>query len=354
MPTYAPASATVSYTPAILATLNDYLNETLIPQGYVKAAFTGFTFGNQPGNEGLGGLARPAVKLPSGLRRPERKTGEGTQAEAILNLETAGNMQAFYDLQTLNTAVNQGGTKIFTPWAHYSTYVAQSRTQRVENSGSGKLYDIYKSQLEQNTRDAFRKLETDLLGTNTDINHSTGQDELVGVQHWNAASPSTGTQHGLDRSVYIPFRNQTKTTTSFAATGLDDMDDFYYAMAGTNGNEAPDCIWTDDTQHSRYARQAMAVHRLVGSLQSPDLGVSGTLYFRGIPLIWTPDWAANRMDWLNTGSIRPMVLSGCDWESETPGKPNNVAIDGEKRWYFTGALLQLRPEASGVQTISGA
>ena len=29
MPTYAPASATVTYTPAILATLNEYLNETL-------------------------------------------------------------------------------------------------------------------------------------------------------------------------------------------------------------------------------------------------------------------------------------------------------------------------------------
>lgn len=352
MPTYAPASATVTYTPAILATLNEYLNETLIPQGYVKTLFTGLLFGNQPGNEGLGGLARPAVKLPS-FRRPERKMGEGTQAEAILNFETAGNMQAFYDLASLNTSINQGGTKIFTPWAHYSTYVAQARTQRVENSGAGKLYDIYKSQLEQNTRHAFRKLETDLVGTNTDINHGTGQDELPGVQHWNSTSPTT-TCNGLNRTTYTPFRNQTATTASFAATGLDDMEALHYTIAGTNGNESADVIITDDTQHARFSKQAMAIHRLVGSLQSPDLGVSGTLYFKGIPLVWTPDWPASRMDWLNTGHIRPMVLAGCDWEQETPGKPNNVAIDGEKRWYFTGAILTLRPETNGVHTISAA
>lgn len=352
MPTFAPVSATVTYTPAILATLNEYLNQTLIPQGYVKTAFTGYLFGSQPGNEGLGGLMRPAVKLPS-MERPERKTGEGTQAEAILNFETAGNMQAFYDLASLNTAINQGGTKIFTPWAHYSTYVAQARTQRVENSGAGKLYDIYKSQLEQNTRHAFRKLETDLLGTNTDVNHGTAQDELPGLQHWNSTSPTT-TCHGLSRTTYTPFRNQTKTTTSFAATGLDDMEDFFYTMAGTNGNEQPTAIWTDDTQHARFAKQAMAVHRLVGSLQAPDLGVSGTLYFKGIPLIWTQDWPASRMDWISASQLRPMVLAGCDWESEEPGKPNNVAIDGEKRWYFTAALLNLRPEINGVHTISGA
>ncbi len=352
MPTYAPVSATVVYTPSVLATLNDYMNETLIPQGYVKTLFTGLLFGNQPGSDGTDATLRPKVKLPE-FRRPMRKTGEGTQAEMILNFETGGNMQAFYDLQSLDTGIYQGGTKIFTPWAHYSTYVAMARTQRKENSGAGKQYDLYKSMLEQKTRHAFRKLETDLVGANTDINHSTAQDEFAGVQHWNSTTPTT-VSNGLDRNVYTPYRNQTKTTASFAATGLDDMDDFHYAMAGTNGNEAPDVIITDDTQHARYSKQAMAVHRLVGSLQSPDLGTSGTLYFKGIPLIWTPDWAANRMDWLNTGYIHPMVLAGCDWEQETPGKPNNVAIDGESRWYFTGAVLQSRPETNGVHTITAA
>lgn len=351
MPTYTPVSSTVVQTPSILATLNDYMNESLIPQGYNRKAFTGFLFGQQPGDEAA--VGRSAPKIPSGVMRPERKTAEGSQIEMILNFETGGNMQAFYDLATLDTGIYQGGTKIFSPWPHYSTYVAMARTQRKENSGAGKQYDIYKSMLEQKTRQAFTKLETDLLSTNTNVNHGSAQDELPGIQHWNSTSP-TSDLFGLTRSTYTPYANQTKTTASFAATGLDDMEDFWYTMAGTNGNESPDTIWTDDTQHARYAKQAMAVHRLVGSLQSPDLGVKGVLYFKGIPLIWTQDWPATRMDWLRSEFIHPRVLAGCDWEQETPGKPNNVAIDGESRWYFTPALLVSRPETNGVHTISGA
>lgn len=351
MPTYAAASSTVVQTPAVLATLNDYANQTLIPQGYVRTAFFGSMWGGEAMNLGL--AQRPKVKLPD-FRRATRKMGEGTQAEMILNFETSGNMAAFYGLQTLATGIYLGGTKVFSPWGHYSTYTALPRTTAKENTGAGKQYDLAKSQLEQSTRQAFTKLETDALSTNTDINHNTSQNELAGLQHWNASSPSTGTQHGLDRSVYTPFRNQVVTTTSFAATGVDDMDAMYYATAGTNGNEPCDVIWTDDTQHGRYAKQAQAIHRITGSLNGADLAAGGTLTFRGIPLIWHPSWPASRMDWLNNEYIHPYVLTGCDWEEETPGKANDVAIAYELRKYFTPAILVSRPETNGVHVINGA
>lgn len=349
MPTYAPVSRTTVETPAVLATLNEYMNKTLIPQGYVRTVFYGLLFGGQD-EPGLG--ARPKVPIPS-FRRPERKTVGGTQAEHILNFETQGNMQAFYDLGTLNTAINQGGTKVFSPFAHYSTYVAMARTQSKENSGPGKQYDILKSMLEQDMRFAVRKLETDLLSTNTDVNHNTGQDSMPGLRHWNSTSPSSGTILGLDRSVYTPFRNNIATITSFAATGIDQMQAMWYTTSGTNGNEAPDVIITTPTLHGYIAKQQQAIHRIIGSLENGDQGVR-VLKYNDIPVMHTPDWPSGRQDWLNTEYLKAYVLEGCDWEQETPGKPNNVAITAEQRWYFTGTVMHLRPETNAVITVSGA
>lgn len=351
MPTYAPVSSTVVQTPAILATLNDYMNDTLIPQGYTRTLMYGLCFGpaKEPGVE-----SRPKVPIPSFMRPKQHRGYEGTQAEAILNFETSGNMQAFYDLQSLNTAINGGGTKAFTPWAHYSTYTAIARTTAKENSGAGKQFDLAKSQLEQEMRKATRTLETDLLSTNTDINHGTGQNSLVGLRHWNSTSPSSGTVHGIDRSVYIPFRNNTVSdVTSFASNGIDTMQSMWYSTSGTNGNQPVSFIATTTTIHGYIAKQMRSVHRINGDLSGGDLGVK-TLNFNGVPVIHSPDWPSQRMDWINSEDLHTYVLAGCDWDMETPGKPNNVAIEGEKRWYFTPALMHLRPETNGLIVVTGA
>lgn len=353
MPTYAPVSSTVVQTPSVLATLNDYMNETLIAQGYVEHEIYGLLFGAEPrGQMGIASL-NPTVPIPS-FRRPQRKTASGTQAEMILNFETAGNMTAFYDLSEYATGIYQGGTKIFTPWAHYRTAVAMSRTQKAENSGSGKQYDILKSQLEQNHRQALTTLNTHLLSTNTDINHNSAQHQVVGLRHWNSTSPSTGTQHGLDRSVYTPFRNNTTTISSFAATGIDDMDLFYYTTAGTNGNRPVDVIFMHNTPHSYLAKALRSAHRIVGSLDGADAVGKGTVPFRGVPTVWSPNWPTGRQDWLNTKDLYAFVLAGSDWAMETLPKRNNVAIAYEAEWFFACAVMHARPECNGVVTVSGA
>ena len=350
MPTYAPVSSTVVYTPAVLATLNDLMNETLIPEGYVRCLNYGIFFG-PPREPGLQG--RPAVPIPS-FRLPKKHTGEGTQAEMILNFESTGNIQSFYDLAPLNTAINQGGTKIFTPWAHYSTYAAIGRTQKVENSGAGKQYDILKSTLEQETRAATRRIETDILSTNTDINHNTGQDSLVGLRHWNSDSPSTGTLFGLNRATYTPYRNNTATISSFAATGIDQMQAMWYTTSGTNGNQPVDMIETTPTIHGYIAKQLQSIHRIVGgSANGGDLGVK-TIPFNDIPILHSPDFPSGRMDWINTADLHTFILQGCNWATETPGKPNDRAIGFEERWYWTAALMHARPETNATMAVSGA
>jgi hypothetical protein len=132
------------------------------------------------------------------------------------------------------------------------------------------------------------------------------------------------------------------------------MDTVYYAVAGTQGGRGADMIWTSSTQQGRYTKQAQAIHRLTGDLNGVDLGVSGVPLFRGIPIMWHPSWPSGRMDWLTATVIHPRILKGCNWEQETPGKPNNVAIEYELRKYFTANLLVSRPEANAVHVISGA
>lgn len=350
MPLYAPVSATTVYNPSVLATLNEYANTELIAQGYTENLWYGFLFGSDR-RPGLGD--RPKYAVPD-FRRPERKTMEGTQAEWIVNFETAGNMRAFYDLTEFTDQINQGGTKLFTQWAHYRTRVAMSRTQARENSGSGKQFDILKGMLDQDDRYALTKLETDLLSTNTDISHSAAQDEVVGLRHWNSTAPTTGTRAGINTAVFTPFRNNIATCTSFAATGIDDMEAMSYTTGAMNGHRSVDCIWMNQTQHGYFVKQAQAIHRIVGGLGSGDPSTNKTLMFKGIPLIWHSLWPANRQDWINTKELKALVLKGDDWDVESPGKPSNVALAYDQVRFFTCATIHVRPETNGVLTVSGA
>jgi len=349
MPTYAPVSSTVVQTPSVLATLNDYANEELVPQGYVRELMYGLLYG--PAMEpGLG--SRPKVPIPS-FRRPQKHTGSGTQVEMILNFETSGNMQAYNDLETLNTGIYQGGTKIFSDFADYTTYVGLSRAQALRNTGSGKQFDLLKSMLQMEDRKATTTLETDILSTNTDIDRAGGQKSLPGIRHWNSTSP-TSTLFGLNRTVYTPYKNNVATIASFATGGLDGMESFFYTTSGTNGNDPVDLILTTPTVHGYYTKQAQAVHRLVGDLSGVDLGVKGVVYFRGIPMLWSPRHPSGRQDWINTADLHTWVLAGNNWDSETPGKPNNLAVKYEQRRYFSPALMHARPETNGVITVTAA
>lgn len=348
MPTYAPVSATVVSTPALLATLNELANKTLIPQGYIQSPFCGALFGI---NQDLGLAGIPKVKIPN-FKKPTRMTGSGTQHERIVNFESTGNMRAFYAGTEFTNTMPQGGTKLFVQPAHYRTYNAQFRTDRVENSGSGKQYDLFKASSEQVIREAFYKLETDLLSTNTDTNHNTSQFELPGIRHLNSTSPSTGTRAGIDTSVYTPFANNTATVASFATGGLDAMESMHYTTAGKNGDSPVSVIFTTEAIHRYYSKQAMAIHRLVGSLNGVDLGTTGVLSFKGTPIIHTNRWPSGRMDFLETANIDAVVWEGCDWVMERLPKRNNVAMAEEVQWFFTPALMFYRPEANGVLSVT--
>lgn len=349
MPSYTPVSGTVIQTPPVLATLNLYKNKVLIPQGYTDNPFSGLLFGDPPGDDGAG--ERPKFPIPTS-RRPKRETASGTQVEMVLNFETASNVQTYRGVQELATGIYQGGTKIFSPWAQYTTFVAIARDQNLHNAGGGKQYDLLKSQLEQNTRATISRLETDALSTNTDVVEGT-QDEIAGIQHIVSTSPTT-TCHGLNRTTYTPFRNQTGTIASFAATGLDTIDTFLDTIAATNGGRNPDIAFTTSTIMGYVRKQLMAVHRIVGSLDDADAGAGGVPKFRGVPLVWVPGWASTNMTFLTTADMHAFIEQGSNWDMQSYAPPADMAVTGMQRWFFHCALLHARHECNGVLTVSAA
>lgn len=348
MPTYAyPTRSDTVLNPAVVATLNDLMQKEAVPQAYTQTVLLGLIFdaAREPG------LMRPGVKLPS-FRAPKRKTMGGSRAELPINFETAGNIQSFYDLDPLTTNINPGPTKCWADWAYYTCYVAQSRTEKMENSGPGKQLDLLRERQNQEMRAATRQMETDLFSTNTDVSH-TSQKSFTGLRHWNSTSPSTGTVFGLDRAVYTPWRNTASTVSSFATGGLDGMQTMYYSTSGTNSNEPVDIILTTSTVHGYYIKQAQAIHRIVGSLGSIDLSTP-VAKFMDIPIVHSSDVPSGTQHWLNTANMFGIVQEGSNWAEESPGKPNDVAIAYEKRFYFAGALMHSRMEKNGVITVSAA
>lgn len=347
MPTYAYPSSTVVRDTPTMATLQSVLNQQDIPQSFRECMLLGYLLNaaKQPGLE----IQGTDLQMPSVGVSPKIKRMRGPYAEVFVNFESGVTAQEFRGLQSLSTAIGEGPTTALTPWAYYTCYVAISHTQKIENSGGNKRLDILMSNQNKEIRGLCRRMEGHLWGTNTDIVAGT-QNQFAGIGHRIAISPSTGTNEGLSRSTFTPWRNATTTSVgSFASGGLDAMRAMILGISGVNQREKPHLAMTTTTVQGYCYKALEGIHRVVGTLGNTDLGTSGLPVYMGIPIAGTDDCTAGYIYYMNFDYLWSLIHADAEWSEHIPGEPANQLVDGQKRYVFGAAPLMIsRLERFGV------
>ena len=340
MPTYAYPTRSKTLDTATVATLEDQLNEQDIPQAYRNGLLVQLVLraAREPGLE----LQGQNLKLPDvGVKR---RTMGGTRAEVFVNFEAGVTAQAFRGLTVLNTSLADGPTVTYSDYAYYTCYVAQSGTEKIENTGAMKRLDILRSRQSQEIRTLVRTMEADLWTTNTDTTAGS-QDSFAGLRHKVKLDPTTSTTiQGLSQSTFTPWRNQYVTSVgSFAANGPDNMRAQYYATAGVNAMEPIDLWITTSTVAGYYVKQAEGIHRVVGNIggAGTDLSSARLPVHMGVPVIHTDDCTSGYMFGLNFKYFENVIHEGADWTDIIPGAPNDQWVEGQHRWVFGAAPLMV-------------
>lgn len=348
MATYAYPTRTKTLDTATVATLEDQLNEVDIPQAYRNALLMQMVLRSEkePGLDVQGSnLKLPGVTV-------KRRTMGGTRAEAFVNFESSGAVQAFSGLDVLDTSIPDGPTVTFVDYAYYTGFVAISGIEKIENTGAMKRLDILKSRQNQVIRKMTRTMETDLHGTNADTTRGS-QIKFAGMRHKVKLDPTSSTViQGLNQATFTPWANQYTTSMgSFAANGLDVMRAMFYSTAGTNAMEPADLIYNNSTIAGYIVKALEGVHRIVGPLAGMDLSSkAGQLPpYMGIPIVHTDDAATQTQIWLNFTYMENIIHEGANWTEVIPGEPNDQWVKDQKRLVFGAApLMVTRRERFGI------
>lgn len=127
----------------------------------------------------------------------------------------------------------------------------------------------------------------------------TGADECNGLQNLIAATPTSGTVHGLDRATYSWFQNQTKTATgAFSVYGISDMRNVFNNITKYAKSEVKDIfMMTDQTTYEAFEDLMLEMKQFYNQTLI-DAGFEH-LVFKGRPLMWAPSAPAAKIYFIN-------------------------------------------------------
>ena len=156
----------------------------------------------------------------------------------------------------------------------------------------------------------------------------TGAKEPNGLQNIIAASPTTGTLHGIDRATYSWWRNQTRASTgAFSLYGISDMRKALNDVLQYSGAETKDIILlsTQDV-YELYEDECFEMKQLSNTMLA-DAGFD-TLQFKGRPMIWSPQATpTDAIYFIHTGYLKLVCdeqywMEMTDWK-QVPDQPND-------------------------------
>lgn len=159
------------------------------------------------------------------------------------------------------------------------------------------------------------------------LDGSSSSDAIGGIDLLVSTAPSTGTVGGIDRATNTWARNHASTGLT-SATILDAMETAWRAATRSTGGVAPDFIEAGaafiDVYRAGLASAGQQINYVGGKPRDLDGGV-GDLFFKGVPIVWNPEFDDNfggavspvigwtkRCYMLNTRTIRLRPMEGHD------------------------------------------
>ena len=233
-------------------------------------------------------------------------------------------------------------TMAYEVWKYVSTSIVRYMTDDQQNRGKAQLIRLIDTKIGAAERALWEEFEKVFWAD------GTGSLEPNGLANLIATDPTTGTVHGIDRSVRTWFRNQTKTATGAASVYLiSDMRTLLNNCLRYAKAEIGDYfIATDQTSYELYEDETMEQKRIVNQTLA-DAGFEN-VQFKGRPMMWSPSAIAGQMRFINTNNIK-LVVDQDYFMDMTEWKPiPNQVHDRTAQILCTLNMVVNRPIVHGV------
>jgi hypothetical protein len=210
-------------------------------------------------------------------------------------------------------------TMAYENWTYVAVSIMRWFQEDQQNRSKAQAVNLVSTKLNAAERSLYEEMER---VTQSD---GTGDGEPNGLQNLIADDPTTGTVHGLDRSVYTWFQNQTKTATGSAAVYLvSDMRTCLNNVIRYSRSEIKDiCMVTDQTSYELYEDVCLDMKILSNTLLA-DAGFD-TIQYRGRPIMWNPTAPSGKMYFINPNYVKlycdeQYFMEMTDWK-QIPDQP---------------------------------
>jgi hypothetical protein len=212
-------------------------------------------------------------------------------------------------------------TMTYEVWKDISVSIVRWFQEDRENRGKAQMINLAKLKLGAAERAIYEELERVMFADGSGTNEPNGLQNLV------AASPTTGTVHGINRATSAYWRNQTKSAGgAFDLYGIKEMRVCLNNIIKYSRAEIKDLvIVTDQTTFEAYEQEGYDIYELSDN-RLYDAGFD-TLTFRRRPIMWCPSSPEAKMYFLNTNYLKLVVdkdfwMEMTDWKT-IPNQPHD-------------------------------
>jgi hypothetical protein len=189
-------------------------------------------------------------------------------------------------------------TMAYEEWKYVAVSVVRWMEDDQKNREKARLINLVKTKLDAAERSLYEEMERVMFAD------GTGSNEPNGIQKLVAVTPTSGTVHGVDRSTYTWWRNQSKAASGAAAVHLvPDMRTCLNDIVKYSRSELKDiAIVTDQTSYELYEDVCMDMKILQNTMMA-EAGFDSVVY-KGRPIMWCPSAPSGKMYFLNTAFMK--------------------------------------------------
>lgn len=277
-----------------------------------------------------------AIKKYGGLE--EKNTGDEFTTDII---KSGGDVQWF----TRSTKINDNMPDPVVP-AEWQMRFAQVPvkvywTDEVKNRQSkGKIFDFVKTLKDVQKMTYEKEMETAFWRASPVANSINSFVTLISA---------TDTVGGRNPSTDTWWVSQTKTTSSFASTGITDMQDFLITLYNQKSNI--DVIFMGSTEYGYFLKAVDDRSILTNGANDVGFGI-GKVPFNSVPVDVSNQLTNGKAYYIDFSSIKLRYNKGATTMTDWVQMENEVAR--KSHYLYCQELYTNNRRANGVQTISAA
>lgn len=243
----------------------------------------------------------------------KRTIGGGESIVEHLLYETNSTAKSYSGYEALDTTPQEGMTIARYNWKQYSVSITISGLEKRSNMGEAAMINLLSAKTTQAEMSLRDKMSVDSFADGT----GNGSKNLTGLAALISASTTVG---GISPTTYPWWASSvTATAGSFAATGIDKMENTFNTVSF--GNDKPEVIITTQAVYQYYKKALQPQERFTNTMTA-DAGFTNITY-NSVPVLFDRDCTSGYMYFLNSKAMNLVVHSDADFNTGPFVTPEN-------------------------------